>query len=117
MGTKTVSFLFFIFLTGNIICMIIAGEYFDAGDMSLMQSLTGYTNVELSGAGVLAIPKVAIGFFAHGLPMLLFWNYPFLDGGFELFKYFVLYPVTVGVIYGIGLLIFNVAQGIFGRVT
>ena len=115
MGSKAIMFLCFVFLTGNICCMIIAGEYWDEGDMSLLQSLTGYTNVELSGAGVLAIPKLGLGFFSHGLPTLLFWNYPFLDGGFELFKIFVLYPISIGIIYAMGLLIFNVAQGIFGR--
>jgi hypothetical protein len=116
MSSKLIMFVFFVFLTGNIVCMIAAGEYFDAGDMNLMQSLTGYSNLQLSGAGILTIPKLGVGFFMHGLPMMLFWNYPFLDGGWELFKYFVLFPFTIGVIAVMGMLVFNVAQGIFGRI-
>ncbi len=116
MSSKLIMFVYFVFFTGNFICMIIAGEYITSGDMNLMNALTGYSNIQLAGPGILTIPKLGAGFFIHGLPTMIFWNYSFLTGGWELFKFFVLYPITIGVLTPFCMLIFNMAQGIFGRI-
>lgn len=114
-GSKLIMFSYFTFLVGNILCMIIEGSYFSAEDVDMMNALTGYSVLEVSGAGVLAIPKLAGGFFTHGLPQMLLWQYSFLSGGWEIFRWF-LFVISVGIIYPIGLLAMNIAQGIFGAI-
>lgn len=115
-GAKLIMTCYFVFMVGNVLCMIIEGSYFSADDVDLMNALSGYSVLEVSGAGVLAVPKMAVGFFTHGLPTMLLWQYSFLEGGWEIFKWICLFPLTIGVIYPIGLLAMNIAQGIFGAI-
>jgi hypothetical protein len=76
-GSKLIMTCYFIFMVGNILCMIIEGSYFTADDVDLIIALTGFSVLEVAGAGVLAIPKLAGGFFTHGLPPMLMWDYSF----------------------------------------
>lgn len=113
--SKLIMTAYFIFIIGNITCMIIEGGWFGDDDMDVLKALTGYSVMEVSGAGLIAIPKLAVGFFTHGLPTMILWNYSFLEGGWSLFTIF-LYCVTIGVLYPICMMIMNVASGILGSV-
>jgi len=64
---------------------------------------------------VLAIPKMAWGFFTHGIPKLILWDYSFLEGEWAIVKWVILYPISAGVVYGMALVFIAALQGIFGR--
>lgn len=59
--------------------------------------------------------SAASGFFTVGIPKLIMWDYSFLSGGWELLKYILLYPISIGVVWGIVQLFTTVISGIASR--
>jgi len=116
MSAKIVMFIVFIFSVGTMLSLIIEGSYLGGEEWDMMASLTGYSTAEVAGGGGIAIPKLGYGFITYGIPKLLSWDYAFLSGSFGLVKWFILYPISAGVVYALGLLIFNIAQGILGSI-
>lgn len=117
MSSKIVMFCVFLFVIGTLVSLIIEGTFIGSGEeMDVLRALTGYSNTEIAGGGVIVIPKVGLAFFAVGLPKVIMWDYSFLEGGWGIFKWILLYPISAGVVYAFGLLIFNVATGILGTV-
>ena len=78
-----------------------------------MNAITGFTANAYSdsvigniGTTIVNIVGGTIGFLTYGLPRLLWWDYSFLDGGFLLLKWMLLYPINAGTVLGI-ILIFK----------
>jgi hypothetical protein len=117
MSAKMIIFVVFLFTVGTLVSLIIEGTYMGSGEeWDVMQSLTGYSSINVAGGGGLSMPKMCYGFVMHGIPKILFWDYSFLTGGFALVKWILLYPISAGIVYAMGLLIFNIATGILGAI-
>lgn len=101
MSAKLLMFFAFIYFVGTFLCLSIEGEYYQDQDMTIVNQLTGVSFIEAQDAGPWAIPKMAVGFFTNGIPKLILWNYTFLQGGYEIVKWLLLYPLTVGFIWGL----------------
>ena len=109
-------FIVFTFVSGTIISLIIEGSYWGTGDeWDVMQSITGYSTMQISGAGGITIPQWTWGFLSNGLPKMLLWNYSFLDGSWAVIKPF-LFAISAGIVFGVGMLIMNIAQGVLGLI-
>lgn len=116
MHPKLVIFFAFSFVVSTMLCLFIEGSYLGAEEISVMNALTGMSLLEVSGSGGWAVPRLIAGFFTVGVPRLLLWDYSFLDsadGG--LFKWIVLFPLTVGFVWGLAQVFIPVIQGIFVR--
>lgn len=102
-------FLVFTFLVGTLISLFIEGAYFGQNQMNIINALTGFNvQEETSTVGTLfAYPKMAIGFFTVGIPKILLWDYSFLEGGWSLVKWLLLYPISAGIVFGIVSWFFN----------
>lgn len=105
----------FAFFICAFICLIIEGLYFNDWFMGIVNTLTGYNIIEVSGAGVWAIPKLAWGFLVHGIPKLLFWDFSFFYGGWIFFRILLIMTLSVGLVWGIIQTFLPVAQGILSR--
>ena len=110
MSGKMLMFFAFIYFTASFICLSIEGEYYNDQDVTIVNQLTGVSFIQAQDAGAWAIPKMAVGFFTTGLPKLILWNYPFLTGGYEIVKWLLLYPLTVGLLWGIVSGFFTILQ-------
>ena len=115
MHPKLIMFCVFIFVVGTLLSLIIEGGYFGSQEVGIMNQLTGYTTLQIAGTGIWTVPKLVVGFFTHGLPKLIMWDYGFLEGEAAIFKWIVLYPISAGVVWGIALVFIPAVQGIFGR--
>ena len=94
-----------LFLVGTIISLTLEGQYLDTGDTSIFWNIvhptfTNYTN-----------PLLAIGGFfiwmldwARALWKMLWWDYSFFTGSYEVFRYVGL-AVSVGFVVSIVLAI------------
>lgn len=116
LGPKLLMFCFFCFITGHFIGLTLEGSWFDSADESVIHCLTGYNVTELSASGIMAIPKVFIGFFTTGFPKLILWDYPFLYGTFLLVRIILLGTISVGVVWGMCLVGYNLVYGVASRV-
>lgn len=102
MSIKMMVFFAFTFFVASFICLMIEGSsYFGSTDVSILNALVGFNVVEMSDLGLLAIPKMAIGFFTVGVPNLILWDYSFLDGAYEIVKWLLLYPLSIGFVWAI----------------
>lgn len=115
MSPKILMFVTFVFFIGTLCCLFIEGGYIGAGEVELINSLTGYNTIQVSGAGVWTIPKLAWGFMIHGLPKLLLWDYNFFQGGYFVIRVFLILTLSVGLVWGVIQTFIPVMQGILSR--
>ena len=105
-------FLAFVFIVGQLTCLFIEGSFFGQEEVDVVNSLTGYNTLQLSGGGFWNIPKLAMGFITTGLPKMIMWDYSFLDGGWAMVKWLMLYPISIGVVWGLTMVFIGVVQGV-----
>jgi len=115
MNPKQLMFVTYGFFIGAFCCLIIEGFYFNNWLLGIVNSLTGFNIIQISGAGIWTIPKLAWGFVTHGLPMLLFWDFSFFQGGWIFFRILLIMTLSVGLIWGVIQTFLPVAQGILSR--
>lgn len=108
-------FISFVFLIGTLACLILEGTYFGQREFDILNSLTGYTIVQVSGAGLWSIPKLGVGFMLHGLPKLILWDFSFFTGGWFLFRVVLIATLSVGVVWGVITMFISFGQGILSQ--
>lgn len=113
MRPKLIMFCYFAFMVGTLLCLTIEGSWLGDEEVGLVNQLTGYTTLEVQGAGVWSIPKQIGGFFTHGIPKLITWNYSYFDNSYAaLFKWTILYAISAGVVWGVIQVFIPVLQGL-----
>jgi hypothetical protein len=115
MNPKLIMFVSFVFFVGTLCCLIIEGNYFGSGELSIVNALTGFNIIQVSGAGVWSIPKLAWGFLTVGIPKIIFWDYNFFQGGYFIIRLFLIMTLSVGVVWGLIQTFLSVAQGVLSR--
>ena len=115
MHPKMVMFFTFCFVTATLMCLFIEGSFIGDEEVIVMNALTGISMLEVSGSGLWTVPKLIGGFFTVGVPHLIMWDYSFLEGDWEIFKWFVLYPLSAGFVWGIAVVFIQVISGFFSR--
>lgn len=100
--------LVFTYMIGQMMCFILEGSWFGGQEQSLMNALTGfsahsYTDSAIGNIGTFVTNVVGgtFGLFTYALPRLLLWDYSFLEGGWSVVKWVVLYPINAGTVLGI----------------
>jgi hypothetical protein len=113
MRPQLIMYLAFCLLTGNLLCLMMDGAWIGAEDVNLMGYLTGMSNLQTASWTV--IFTVPIGFFTHGLPRMLLWDFSFFYGSWELIRWLMM-AISIGVLWGVAQTFFSsIQQGIFGR--
>lgn len=115
MSVKMMMFIAFTFITGNLLCCFIEGTYLGEETTSIINILCGYSTTELQATGGMSWVSAASGFFTTGIPKMILWDYSFLGGGWEIVKYILLFPVSIGVVWGIIQLFVTVISGIAAK--
>lgn len=112
MRPQFIMFLAFCLLIGNILCLIMDGAWLGATDVTLMSYLTGMTSLQT--ASWTAIFTVPYGFFTHGLPRMLLWDFSFFSGSWAIVRW-ILFTISIGAIFAVASMFFTSIQGIFTR--
>jgi len=112
MSVRWVAGLSFVWVLCTLVSLIMEGAWYGSEELSILNSLTGYSVVE--AGGIFAIPKMAIGFLTHGLPKLMSWNYAFFTGRFTVLRW-VMVCFSVAVVWGLIQVFLPTLQGIMGR--
>jgi hypothetical protein len=113
MSAKMMMFVAFTFITGNLLCGFIEGTYLGNETTSIINILTGYNTTEVSGG--MSWASAASGFFTQGLPNMILWRYSFLEGGWEIIKYILLFPISIGVVWGVIQMSVSAISGVASR--
>jgi hypothetical protein len=115
MSTKMMIFIAFTFITGNLLCCFIEGTYLGEETISIINILCGYSVTDIQSTGGMSWVSAATGFFTVGIPKLILWDYSFLEGGWEIVKYILLYPISIGIVWSIVQIFITVISGIASR--
>ena len=116
MSSKMMMWLSWIYLSCTICFLIIEGKVFNADDVNTVNSLTGFSAMEIQSYGGFGFIVQGAGFMIHGLPKMITWDYPFLEGKFAIVKWVVFYPITIAVVYAHRSEIASAANGILSRI-
>lgn len=107
---------FGIFFIGLMTSMVATGIWFTGSEVGLINQLAGFGVVQVSTFGGWGIAKNILTWFS-ALSTLLGWTYPYLDNAIGwIIKGTILYPVTIGVVWGIIELGQSAIQGIAGTI-
>ena len=80
--------------------------------LDIMKELTGVSISQVGGLG--GIISMGLGFFTHGLPKLMSWDYPFFTGSFSIVRWCMM-PLSIVVVWGLIQLFLPVFQGLITR--
>lgn len=111
---KAIIFLFFIFFTGQILCMAMEGSWFTGYELTIAGNATAF-DVPTYG-GLWGTLRTGVGLFTVAIPRALSWNYSFLSGsGYDLVKWILLYPLSAGFVYGIACVFITTITSLWAR--
>jgi hypothetical protein len=97
-------------MIGNMVAIIITGTSTGVEEQQLMNTLMPFTTYNV---GFATVPVLNASFFTHGIGTILFWDYPFLSQpGYALVKYFILWPLTAGGIWGITMIMVSLLSAL-----
>lgn len=115
MGPKMVMFIMFCFFWCGLVSLFIEGAWYGSTDIDLVDNLTGFSIMQIQDAGFWAIPKAGVGFFTHGLPKVLLWDYAFFTGDFQIIRWGMVIIFTTALIWAVSQSFLGAVQGIFRR--
>ena len=98
MRPQLLMFAYGIFIVGTMLSLICSGRWLVNDEINIINALSSLHMTESAG---LPMPTGIMAFF-EGVFTAISWDYPYLDSpwGFCL-KLILLYPVSLGVVYGI----------------
>ena len=116
MRPQLIMFCYGVFIVGTILSLISSGAWFGAQEQSVINTLAGFSVVNVEAMGGWAILK-SIGDWFNAIVTAVSWNYPYLNNPCGwVFKAVLLYPVTIGVVVTLVQLATAVVQGIAGTI-
>lgn len=96
------------YIIGQVMCLIFEGTWLGDPEQSFFNALLGFSVMQYSDSAIgnLFVMVVNVvggiyGFITYAIPRLLFWNYSFLEGTAGLVKWFFLFPISAGTVWGL----------------
>jgi hypothetical protein len=89
----------FLWIWATIISLLFSGMWFGTREGSMLSWFLGYNPHTL--AAIVNIVLVPIAFFVHGIPTLLFFDYPFFSGALSILQWTLRVTFGMGTIYAL----------------
>jgi hypothetical protein len=95
--------LVFIYLVFQFMGLVGDGVFFGSEEMDILNYITGVSVTEMTHESWIGLVirglQIPLGFLQFAWSHLLLWDYSYLTGGWALFKFFVLIPITASMIW------------------
>ena len=111
MSVGLLIFMAFGFVGCTYVSRVLEGAWFSNTDVAIINNLTVFRSVEF--LGLFSVPAPNLQFFTQGIPHLVMWDYPFFGGTYEIMQY-MLYSLSVGLVFGFFMVFVGVLRGRFG---
>jgi len=103
-------------LEGTEVVAHVAGAKVKNDTANIMNNLLGYNVATASATYGDAAAVVGLAWnLIKSIPKMIAWNYSYLEGSLSLIKYVVLWPISAGFVFGLGMLFIGAVQGLFRR--
>ena len=102
-----------IFLIGTMLACIASGRWLLNGEVDIVKALASFNTMTVQAGGVWNAPKT-IGLYWDAIVTSLSWNYPYLESGWAFPVKFILWIISIGVVWGIIQVFITIIQGLVG---
>jgi hypothetical protein len=104
-----------IFLVGTLLACLASGRWLLDGEMDIIRALASFNTMSVQAGGVWNAPKT-LGIYWDAILTAFSWDYPFLESGWTFPIKFILWIVSIGVLWGIIQVFVTIIQGLVGIV-
>lgn len=108
-----IGFLAFMFVGMTLLNRILEGAFIVAADVTLLNQLTVFRDLELFG--LFSVPVPNLSFLTVGIPRLVKWDYSFFGGNAGIIQYF-LYSITAALSFILFILVLGLLYQYFNRI-
>ena len=94
----------------------VAGTLVKSANSNMLNSLLGY-NVAAT-ASTYGTTKAVVGAGVNllkSIPRMIAWDYSYLDGQLTMIKYLILWPISAGFVFSLGMVFIGAIQSLFRR--
>ncbi len=106
---------FAIFLFGTLLASLASGRWLLSGEIDIINALASFNTMSVQAGGVWNAPKT-IGTYWDAIITALSWNYPYLTSAWAFPVRFILWIVSIGVVFGLIQIFATIIQGLVGIV-
>lgn len=99
-----------VWITGMLLTTIVNGEVVENSDMENLDSMSTYKIVQKNSDGQIDVPASGSNLWG-AVTQCLFWEFPFLEGGWEYIRLYFLVPVTLLIV---AMIIVTFSSAVFG---
>jgi len=103
-----------IFLIGTTLSVVASTGWF-GGEIDVVKALASFNTMSVQAGGVWNAPKT-LGTYWNAIVTLFSWNYPYLASPWVFPIKFVLWIISIGVVWGIIQVFVSIIQGLVGIV-
>jgi len=111
-GPKLMMTVVFIWVMGNLVSIMVDGDWLGPYDELLMSELTGYNPMQVQGSGVSTIVQLSWGFLSHGLPTMITWDFSYLTGGLVILRLLLITFISGPICWGVAMSFIHMGQGL-----
>ncbi len=112
MQWATVGFLAFVWLGLTLLNRIMEGQFVTGAETAAINSMSVFREVSVFNLFTLPIPNLS--FITEGISHLVKWDYSFFGGNAQLIAY-MLQAISIGVMFGMFILVLGLLYNYFGR--
>jgi len=99
LSPKIVMFLGFCLIMMSLVCAFLeGGNVIEQTDVDMVNEWTGYNVIQDGNVNFIVL---AGGFFIHGLPKMILWEYSFFNGGLVIIRIILILVFSGGVLWGV----------------
>lgn len=99
LSPKIVMFLGFCLIMMSLVCAFLeGGNVIEQTDVDMVNEWTGYNVIQDGNVNLIVL---AGGFFIHGLPKMILWEYSFFNGGLVIIRIILILVFSGGVLWGV----------------
>ena len=99
LSPKIVMFLGFCLIMMSLVCAFLeGGNVIGQTDVDMVNEWTGYNVIQDGNVNLIVL---AGGFFIHGLPKMILWEYSFFNGGLVIIRIILILVFSGGVLWGV----------------
>ncbi len=100
-----------IFMVGTVLACLCSGRWLLSGEVDIIKALASFNVMSVQAGGVWNAPKT-LGTYWDAILTAFSWNYPFLESAWLFPVKFVLWIVSIGVLWGIIQVFATIIQGL-----
>lgn len=113
MTPQVIMFLMFPWFAGHLCCLFMDGEYISTTEQSLINFAGSFTVPEKQG--LWNAMTSGFEFFTETFARVFLWDYSFFEGDYAIFRWLLLFVLTVPFIIGFVFAMKSAVEGIFRR--